>query len=178
MANRQLSEEEKEALQLLKGKRKKEELEEEAGEEKEEIKEEREEVEEGVFREFFPVTKAVSPLLPIERKPSLEAEAAKVEVRKETEKEKSHPLYGEKGVEERLYEIEGKELGRERAFELERRKEITPSMFERKPIEIKDFEELQGAGKIEEALKYESVKPEPAGLPFMKKEELKKYKRR
>ena len=178
---KELNEEEKEALDLLKGKKEKK----EECEKKDENVEEREETEEEEesLGGFLPEIRreSVSPILPVSKEKRLEREIENVPVREEEKKkeriESFQPSYGERGYEERLYE-ENKGAEREEILKFERKRESMPRMFERKPVEMIETHEGGGGGMPEKMLRYESKPAHEPGPPFTKKEELKKYKRR
>jgi hypothetical protein len=174
---KELNEEEKEALDLLKGKKEKKEECEKKDENVEEI-EETEEEEESLGG-FLPEIRreSVSPILPVSKEKRLEREIENVPVRKEEEKkegriESFQPSYGGRGYEE------NKGAEREEILKFEGKKESMPKMFERKPVEMIETQGGGGCGMPEKMLKYESKPFHEPGPPFMKKEELKKYKRR
>lgn len=180
---RKITKEEEEALKLLKGEVK--EVREEIKEEKSE-KEEKPEIkrEEEIFREFIPMieTRAAAPILPFERKGKLEEqigfEPSASKKSEEKEEIKYSPTFGERGHYERITEEERKLP--ERTMQVERMNEGRVSRHA--PIEMERWHELKQERGIERDMiepKYETLRPETStDLPFMKKEELRKYKRR
>jgi len=181
MVKNLLKKEEEEALKMLGGD--KAIKEEEKKEEKKEAKKV-EEMEEEILSEFVPgvVTKPVSPFLALEKKEPrrLEEHAAEARLPKNEEEGKKEnvkymaPMYGEKGYEEKKEEIE-------------RPREIMK--MNREMIPTSDFERLHGLrpprmidgsshAEVRDIIQYEPARPEESGLPFLKKDDMKKYKRR
>ena len=183
MVKNLLKKEEEEALKMLKGDNAQKEGEKEEKSKKEEPKKVKE-MEEEILSEFVPgvVTKPVSPLLALERKEpvSLEEHAAEAQLPKNEEEEKKEkvkymaPMYGEKGYEEKKEEIE-----RPREIMKMNREMIPTSEFERlhglRPPRMIDG---SSHAEVRDIIQYEPVRPEESGLPFMKKDDMKKYKRR
>jgi hypothetical protein len=181
---RKITKEEEEALKLLKGEikeEKKAEMKNETEEKKPEVKREAD-----IFREFIPMikTKATAPILPFEKKGKLEEQIGFTPStsRKTEEKEeiKYSPTFGEHSHYEKMAEEEGKLP--DRAIQVERKMESRGFRHGHAAVEIDRWHELNQERGMERDIieqKYETSRPETSTeLPFMKKEELKKYKRR
>jgi hypothetical protein len=182
MVKNLLKKEEEEALKMLGGDKAVKEKEEGEKSAKEEVKKVGD-MEDEILSEFVPgvVTKPVSPFLALERKEPrrLEEHAAEARMPKNEGEEKKEvkymaPMYGEKGYEEKKEEIE-----RPREIMRMDRERIPTSEFERlhglRPPRMIDSGSHE---EVREIIQYEPAAPEESGLPFMKKDDMKKYKRR
>jgi len=182
-----MKKEEEEALKILKGGKseKKETRDEKSKENNKAEPKNIENTEEEIFSEFVPSTHpsgAVSPLLPVEKK-RLEEHAAEAELPKKKEDNKeeikySAPMYGERGYEERLSMArETNERGR--AAEINREGNI--NMGKRPEIRMFNPSESMRPGARDSTTKYEvraGTAESGSGLPFMRKDDAKKYRKR
>ena len=167
-----LKKEEEDALKILKGGK------EEKKEKKDEKKVERLSEDE-ILAEFVPSIprKPVSPFLQLDKK-NLEEHAEEVVIPKKEEEKKeikyqsSQPMYGERGYEER--KEQQTDARRERPLAVD----MTPLSMNKRP-EMKMFRppEMEST-EPRDVMKYERESERDSGLPFMKKEGFKKYKRR